>query len=118
MKLNDAFPSNYLKAADFEQPRTVKIEGYKMETLGTDKRLVLNFTAYEKGMVCNKTNASRIAMLVGSDNLNDWIGRKIVVGRELIDYQGKTDWAIRVKDLGETQAPAKVNEAAPFDEGF
>lgn len=101
MKLNEVFPSNYIKAADLQgREVTVIIAGAAMEQLGNDNKLVITFKGKEKGLVCNKTNAGRIAYLYGDDT-DEWIGNPIVLAAELVDFQGKTVEAIRVR------APAK-----------
>ncbi len=68
MKINEAFPSNYLKAADLQDREvTVTMADVKMEKLGDDSRPVLYFRGKEKGLVLNKTNANNIASRYGDD---------------------------------------------------
>ncbi|MBN9219557.1 MAG: hypothetical protein J0I79_16550 [Mesorhizobium sp.] len=112
MNLNDAFPSNYLKSDDLKGREVkVTIADYKMEKLGDDDKLVLFFEGKDKGMVCNKTNANRIALFYGSD-LDAWKGKEILLGTELVDFQGKSTLALRVKG----GAKPSANESAPFDD--
>ena len=60
--VSDAFPSNYLKAADLNN-RTVKvaIDKVTFEEIGQekDKKPVMYFADVKKGLVLNKTNAIR-----------------------------------------------------------
>ena len=101
MNVNEIFPSNYLKAADLKgaQPR-VTIASIQMETLGQGKdaqdRPVIYFEGKEKGLVANKTNMSTIAAVFG-DETDDWTGAEIVLFETMVDFQGKTTPAIRVK---------------------
>jgi hypothetical protein len=120
MKLTEVFPSNYLKSEDLQgQEITVTIARCAMEKLGDDDKLVIHFRGKEKGMVCNKTNANRIAHYFGDDTDN-WIGKQIILGTELVDFQGRTTEAIRVRGRStpaasvEAQAPAAKAEE-PFD---
>ena len=123
MKGEDIFPSKYLKSADLKgRPHLVTISHCDMEKLGNDDKLILYFQGKEKGMVCNKTNFGRIAFMHG-DETDDWPGCKIVLATELVDFQGKSTMAIRVRapngvgakkpPLQETENPAEPLKAAP-----
>ena len=71
----------------------------------TIARSVLYFQGMKKGMICNRTNADRIAHLYGPDN-DDWIGREIVLYSELTNYQGRAMEGLRVR-APERKAPAR-----------
>jgi len=97
MKLNEVFPSKYVKADDLQGKEVpVVISGVSMEQLGDDRKLVLQFQGRSKGMVTNKTNAGRIAYLYGDDT-DDWIGKEIILAAEFVEFQGKTVKGLRVK---------------------
>ena len=97
VQLSEAFPSNYLKSADLQgREVAVVIAGAEMEMLGNERKLVLTFQGKKKGMVCNKTNAGRIAHLYGEDT-DEWIGREIILYSEMVEYQGRTVDGLRVK---------------------
>ena len=105
MKLNEVFPSNYVKADDLKgRDVTVVISGATMEKLGNDQKLVLHFQGKDKGMVCNKTNANRIAYLYGEDT-DAWVGREIILCSEFVEFQGKTVKGLRVKPPAQRAAP-------------
>ena len=101
MNLNDAFPSKYLKAGDLpeEGSQTVTIEKIGLEEVGRDKQTkpVIYFEELDRGLVCNKTNARTIARSLGSEDFDDWNGRKIALYRADVDFQGEMVEAIRVK---------------------
>ena len=64
-------------------------------------------------MVCNKTNAERIALLHGGDT-DGWLGKQIVIGPEMTNnLQGKAVLAIRVKGLPTASAAAPAAALAP-----
>lgn len=98
--INDAFPSNYLKASDLQgsQP-VVTIDRVAFEPVGRDKEMkpILYFTGKEKGLVLNKTNAKNIAHLCGSFQTEDWTGFAIRLYSANVEFQGDTVEAIRVK---------------------
>ena len=101
MNVNDIFPSNYLKASDLKgaQPR-VTIDKVELEILGqgaqAQQRPVIYFLGKDKGLVANKTNMGAIAMVYG-DETDEWHGAEIVLFETMVDFQGKTTPAIRVK---------------------
>ncbi len=95
--VNEAFPSNYLKAADLKGRNVqVTMSHAEFETLGNDRKLVLFFEGKEKGLVLNKTNANNIAAGYG-DETTDWKGQPVILFEAMVDFQGKTVPAIRVR---------------------
>ncbi len=97
MELSSIFPSKYLKAADLKgREPTVVIASAEIEKIGDDNKLVLYFQDKDKGIVCNRTNADRIAYMYGTDT-DSWIGKKIVLYTEMVNFQGKVTEAIRIK---------------------
>ncbi len=122
MNVNTIFPSNYLKAADLGGAQArVTIDRVEMETLGqgaqAQERPVIYFAGKEKGLVANKTNMSAIAAVYG-DETDEWHGAEIVLFETMVDFQGKTTPAIRVKIPPRKPAvnkPARsfINEASP-----
>ena len=114
MNVNDAFPSNYIKASDLKggQP-VVLIDRIAFEPVGQKKEMkpILYFEGKEKGLVLNKTNAKNITGLVGSAETDDWIGFAIRLYATNVEFQGDTVEAIRVK-----AAPPNARRPAPQPE--
>ncbi len=105
MRVSDAFPSDYLKAADLrEQNVLVVVDRAEMKDIGDDHKPVLYFQGKEKGLVLNKTNANNIAMAHG-DDMDDWTGKEIVLFPAMVDFQGKTVQAIRVRAARASDRP-------------
>jgi arabinogalactan endo-1,4-beta-galactosidase len=97
MRISGAFPSDYLKAADLDGRNVRAVMSHvEMRDIGGDHKPILFFQGKEKGMVLNKTNANNIAALYGDDT-EDWNGKEIVLFEAMVDYQGKTVAAIRVR---------------------
>ncbi len=95
--INDEFPSKYLKASDLKGRNVkVKISHTTREQIGDDHKLILYFQGTEKGMVLNKTNANNIATIYGEET-DDWATQEIVLFEAMVDFQGKTVPAIRVR---------------------
>jgi arabinogalactan endo-1,4-beta-galactosidase len=97
MRISSAFPSDYLKAADLQgRAVTVTMSHVDMREVGGEPKPILYFQGKEKGMVLNKTNASKIAEMFGDDT-DDWAGGEIILYEAMVDYQGKTVAALRVR---------------------
>lgn len=102
MKISAAFPSNYLKAVDFESgDQTLTIKSVDVEEIGgqgkKEEKPIIYFREMEKGLVLNKTNANTIEKLFGSDDTDDWIGKQITIGESEIEFQGEAMMSIRVR---------------------
>ena len=114
MRISEAYPSKYLKAADLAgQDRTVSIRNCVQEELGQGTEMetkpVLYFDVGHKGLVLNKTNATAIAEDYGDDT-EAWVGRGVELFVQKVAFQGKLMPAIRVR----TQAtPQPVVQRAP-----
>jgi hypothetical protein len=127
MNINEAFPSKYLKASDLQDREVAVVIGrIEMETIGTDRRMLLYFNGKDKALVCNKTNATSIAKGYGQDTDN-WIGKPIVLFSAYVDFKGESVEAIRIKlkKAGTAGAPvpppqgngnstADLDDAVPF----
>ena len=113
MRVSDAFPSNYLKPSDLQgRAVTVKMDRADFKKLGNDQKLVLYFIGKEKGMVLNKTNANNISYLYGDDT-DLWHGNEITLFEAMVDFQGKTVPAIRVRGPQRAAANRTSNQAPP-----
>jgi hypothetical protein len=117
MKISSAFPSQYLKAADLnDRAVRVTIADVRMEDIGGDHKPILYFVGKEKGLVMNKTNANTISGRFGDDT-DDWNGQDIELFPTIVDFQGRSVDAIRVRiPKGPARAappPRQYSEAEP-----
>lgn len=97
MEIGAAFPSKYLKAADFEEQKLLTMADVKMEPIANDEhKPVLFFREVQKGMVLNKTNARTISKLYGG-NTEAWAGKQIVAFSAMVDFRGDMVEAIRLR---------------------
>ncbi len=110
MKMNDVFPSKYLKAEDLneDETRVLTIKHVELESLGqgeeADRKPVAYFVEEAKGLALNKTNFSIISKVLNEPDSDNWGGKRIAI--HVMDVQFKNDivQAIRVK----TRAPASA----------
>ncbi len=128
--INEAFPSNYVKASDLQGNQVVvTIDRVEFEAVGREKeqKAVLHFIGKQKGFVLNKTNARKIIEISGSALTEEWHGVAIVLYPTETEFGGETVDCIRIKAVQKarmqrmTPAPppvvAPVVEAAQWDEG-
>jgi hypothetical protein len=115
MKINDAFPSNYLKASDFEGDTVVTIKNVTLEDIGQGKKqetkAIVHFDEFDKGLVLNVTNKNAIEGLYG-DETDDWTGKQITLFPTEVEFAGEQVMAIRVRlRKPVSAAPANGNSA-------
>lgn len=117
MRIDLAFPSKYLKAADLQgKPVNVTMSHVREEQVSAKQsdplQPVLYFVGKAKGLVLNKTNARAIATLYGWES-DDWQGHKVQLFEIMTDYQGQATPGIRVRmATGQQAAPP------PADDGW
>lgn len=115
--IHDLKTSKFLTKADVLKPILVTIAGYQqvnvaMEGAAPEEKYALTFNETEKPMVLNSTNGQLIARITGSEDFDDWIGRKIVLYNDPnISFGGKLTGGIRVREPRNQPAPAPA--AAP-----
>ena len=83
-----------------EQSLTIKTFGRENVGFGANaqEKWIIYFREIRKGLALNTTNGKRIAESLGTDEMDEWIGRKITIFvDENVEYAGKNVPAIRVK---------------------
>lgn len=134
MEISTVFGGDTLKAADLQgQEPVVTIATVTLKEFDKGNKLVITFVGKKKALVANKTNSNRIAFLHGT-NTDNWIGKKIQLYTDLVDFQGSTVEAIRVRPVkqqpdtsaqgmmqqGENKAQSQVNpnmaQPIPFND--
>lgn len=102
MNSNDLMPSKYLKQSDVTPPKIVTIASMKQENLAKDTepkklRWTLLFEELDKPLVLNKTNIKRCAKVCGSEETDEWVGKKIkLYFDEEVEFGGEQVGGIRV----------------------
>lgn len=105
MELSSVFGGDTLKAADLPNgvEPTVTIASVEQKKFDNGNKLLIKFVGKKKALVCNKTNAKRIAMNHGS-NTDQWVGKQITLYVDIVDFQGEPTEAIRVRPSRQTPA--------------
>jgi hypothetical protein len=119
MKVGKLFKGQYLKASDIDGEVVYQIESIgaamlKNNTGQEEEKPLLHFRGTDTGLVLNVTNANAIVKALGSDETDDWLGRKITLYTTDVEFRG--DWvaAIRVK----TKAPSETVAKKDAPDGF
>lgn len=101
--VNELRQNRFLTQKDVEQPVLVTITDCKeanvaMEGAEPDYRWTLRFRELEKPLVLNFTNGQIIAAIIGSDELNNSVGHKIILYQDKnISFGGKLVGGIRCR---------------------
>lgn len=95
--ISQVYSGDSLKAADLQgRDVSVIIADVQAKDFNDGKKLIISFQGKKKTLVCNKTNANRIARLYGNDT-DGWAGREIILYVDWVPFQGKDVEAIRVR---------------------
>jgi hypothetical protein len=127
MKLGEAFPSKWLKAADLHGRKIgVTIDSVEMSNIGDEDKLIVYFKDKSKGLILNVTNANMIAEIAGTDETDNWRGVQIALYSTKVDFSGRRVDAVRVDypaggngAVSPSQRPAAappVQQPAPLDD--
>jgi len=124
--IDDVFGGTTLKSSDIKgKDPTVTIAGVEVKNFkekdGTEKqKLLVHFVGAKKALVCNVTNARRIAHLHGAD-YSEWGGKQIKLKVEMVDFGGQVMDGIRVYppgvdkiETGRQPVKAEMNDDIPF----
>mgnify|MGYP006974888954 CR=1 FL=1 len=103
-RIHEMKSSKFLKREDVGSGIGGIIESVSQENVakeGVDPELkwCLHFSNIDKPLVLNSTNMTLIAKFLGSDNTDDWIGKKIILYDDpAVSFGGKLTGGIRVRE--------------------
>src|SRR5262249_36146898 len=125
-KLNEAFPSKYLKATDLEGGpvvATIKLaalENIKDFNGNQVPKYVLYFSKALKPLPLNRTNFESVMDISGIDDSDDWGGTKVEVFATTTSMNGKTLDCVRLRKPGAAvkakPAKASSNEKPDYND--
>jgi hypothetical protein len=97
---DDLYGSRFLSGTDLMKPDTATIQTVSTENFAkfgeaSKIKAVLYFEKRTKGVVLNKTNATNLAHAFGK-SMQKWVGKRVTLRREAVNYGGKTVAGIRV----------------------
>jgi len=110
MDINKMIESKYLKAIDLDdEMTTMVIDRLDIAEFEQGAKPVLFFEREGRGLVLNKTNTRAIGTAYGYET-DAWIGKRVILFRTTVNFQGSRIDAIRVK----IPADEKVQDPAPL----
>ena len=114
MKISEVFHGENLKAEDLRGKEVVvTIAGWALMDFDDGKKIQLRFDESDRTLIVNKTNATTISELFGSDDTDDWTGGRICLFVDKTDFNGRRVDCIRVKEAAQ---PKGVVPARKIDE--
>jgi hypothetical protein len=117
MKTSQVYGGGFLKAEDLAgKTVTVTIADIELKEFEDGKKLIVHFLGKDKALVCNKTNAAIITEITGSDDTDDWTGKRIQLTTRKVEMSGKLVPAIRVVLPGDAPAPPKAEPKPPVSD--
>lgn len=113
MKVSALKESKYIKKEDC--PLDLTIKSITEENIGLEgdqeMRYVMHFSDHDKGLILNITNGEIMAENFGTDEMNDWIGRRVSLYNDRnVMYAGKRVGGVRVKSNVTEPSVEEVNK--------
>ena len=120
--INQMIESKYLKQADLDGEVDVTIVkvgqmNVAREDEQPEMKWAMKFQEFKKPMILNSTNLQLLAKACGSEESDDWIGKKVIIYADPnVSFGGKLVGGLRVKlPVTKRQAPA-VKTGGTFDQ--
>lgn len=110
MKWRKLFDYRFIAGEDLEDKEVkLTIKEIRKEEVNTqagkEMKPSIIFKETTKMVVMNKTNAKRLEIELGSNDIDDWIGKKITLYAEKINAFGQETLAVRVKKTSKALNP-------------
>ena len=103
-----------LSAKDLKKPVRVTISKWEMMEFTNDgkeeEKVVVFFENAEKGVVLNQTRGLQIAMNLGTEEMDNWIGKEIILEK------GRTTYGKDMVDCVAVRDEAPKQEVDPDDD--
>lgn len=104
MKVSEMYPSRYATGADLQgRAHELTIQTVRAEKMRPSQaaeevtKFVVYFVEAKRGVVLNKTLAQQIAKITGSDDTDDWEGKRVTIYPEPVTVAGTPRVAIRAR---------------------
>ena len=104
-RVKDLKDSRFLAKEDVEPDVLVTIKSYEkvnvaLESMAPEMKWTVRFLELPKPLVLNSTNGQLLEAITGSDNSDDWIGKKVVLYNDkTVSFAGRITGGIRVRAI-------------------
>ena len=104
-------PSKYRKKDAVDPPRLMTISRLEQENVAqegqpAENKWVMYFAQAQQGLVLNSTNLQLCAQALGSDETDDWMGKRVVLYSDPnVSFGGKLVGGIRIRAPKKPPAP-------------
>jgi hypothetical protein len=99
--VNEMLPSRFLKKEDVPAPVLVTISAITHEVVDKDteeKKWAMHFEEFDKPLALNSTNLQITAKACGSQDSDEWLGRKMVLFTDdNVSFAGKIVGGLRLR---------------------
>ena len=92
----DAFPSKYISAEDVKRVVRTAVTKVDFTEIEGEQKLECYFENIDKSMILNKTNATMLELISGTDQFDHWTGVKVILRREMVQFKGKLVPSVRI----------------------
>ena len=113
-KTSEMIESKYLKQADVADEEMVvtivKVGKGNIAKEGDEPELkwMVRFNEFSKPMIINSTNIKRLARACGSEESDDWVGKKVVLYVDHdVEYAGNVVGGLRIRGVAKADPPAR-----------
>lgn len=121
-KIGEMIESKYLKKEDIhEGEAVVTVAGVKQGNIAMDDqpqelKWMIKFQEFAKPMVLNSTNIQLLAKACGSDDTDEWTGKKVVLYvDDNVSFGGKLVGGLRIRAIKKKSAAlAELEDDVPF----
>lgn len=119
MRIGEMKDSKFMKKEDVGEGKLVTIAELEQQNVAMDDqppelKWIMHFKEFDKGMVLNWTNIQLTAKALGTEETDEWIGKKIVVYEDAnVSFGGKLVGGIRVRAAKKTSVSG-ADEEIPF----
>ena len=111
--INTLMGGKYLKKEDVPEPALVTVSRVTVENVAREdeppeRKAVMHFHEYDRGLVMNSTNLQLAAKALNSDDTDDWAGGKLVIYTDdNVSFGGRVVGGLRLRAPKQRQQPAQ-----------
>lgn len=102
-KIGEMIESKYLKQSDVQDDTVVTVEKVGKANVAPkgeepEMKWLIRFNELPKPMVLNSTNIKRLAKACGSDDTDDWAGKKVILYVDPdVEFAGNVVGGLRIR---------------------